>query len=66
MVSSVSNAGGGSLLTAVMKEAKAAQDVEFALIKKSQDVDRANGESALQLIASATAATGYGGIDIHV
>lgn len=66
MIGSIGGAGGGSLLTAVMKEAKAAQDVEFALIKKSQDVDRANGESALQLIASATAATGYGGIDIHV
>lgn len=54
------------MIAAVMKEATATQDVEFALLKKSQDMDKANGESALQLIASATAATSSGRIDIHV
>ncbi|MCF7966549.1 MAG: hypothetical protein K9L79_13570 [Methylobacter tundripaludum] len=66
MIDSVGGAGGGGLLTAVMKEATAAQNVEFALIKKSQDIEKANGESALKLIASATAAASSGGIDIHV
>ncbi|GEM_PF-1354780 len=66
VINSVGNAGGAGLIAAVMKEATATQDVEFALLKKSQDMDKANGESALQLIASATAATSSGRIDIHV
>ncbi|MGZ5028579.1 MAG: hypothetical protein ACXV9T_15465 [Methylobacter sp.] len=50
----------------MMKEAAATQDVEFALIKKSQDIEKAAGESALKLIASATAATSSGRIDTYV
>jgi len=66
MINSVGSAAGGGLLASIMKEATASQDVEIALIKKSQDLEKANGESALKLIASATAATSSGGIDIHV
>ncbi|MGZ5007858.1 MAG: hypothetical protein ACXV8W_08075 [Methylobacter sp.] len=66
MVSSVGSADGNRLLPAVMKEAAATQDVEFALIKKSQDIEKAAGESALKLIASATAATSSGRIDTYV
>jgi hypothetical protein len=66
MVSSVGGTGGGGLLASAMKEATAAQDVEFTMLKKNQDMEKANGESALKLIASATAATNSGGIDLHV
>ncbi len=66
MVGSVGGSGGATLLAAVMKEAAAVQDVEIALIKKSQDIEKANGESALKLIASASAASGAEGIDIYV
>ncbi len=64
MIDSVGSAGGG-LLTAVMKNATASQDVAFAVLKKGQDVEKANGEAALTLI-SAAAATSPGRIDVHV
>jgi len=66
MVSSVGGVAGSGLIAAVLKEATATQDVGIAVLKKSQDIEKANGESALKLIASATAATGSGGIDVHV
>lgn len=62
MINSVGGSNTSLLIAAAMKEATAAQDVEIAVLKKSQDVEKANGESALKLIASATG----GGIDIHV
>jgi hypothetical protein len=64
MVSSVGSVGGGNLLSSVMKEAAATQDVEFALMKKSQDMEKADGESALKLIASTTTVTSSGRIDV--
>lgn len=66
MISSVGSAGGGSLLTAVLKEATATQELEFALIKKNQDLEKANGESALKLIASTTTAASAGQLDVYV
>lgn len=65
MIDSVGSAGGG-LLAAVMKNAAASQEVGVAVIKKSQDVEKTNGESALKLIASTTADTSSAGIDVHV
>ena len=66
MISSVGSAGGGGLLAAVMKEATATQEVEIAVLKKSQDLEKANGESALKLIASATPATSSGKVDFYL
>jgi hypothetical protein len=66
MISSVGGSNTSVLIAAAMKEATTAQDIQIAVLKKGQDVDKANGQSALQLIASATAATSSGGIDIHV
>jgi phosphoribosylaminoimidazole carboxylase (NCAIR synthetase) len=65
MVDSVGSVGGG-LLAAVMKNATASQDVEFAVLKKSQDVEKANGAAALELVASAAQAESSGHIDVHV
>ncbi len=66
MISSVGSASGSVLLDSVIKQATTAQDIDIAVLKKSQDMDKANGESALKLIASASAVTSSGGIDIHV
>lgn len=63
MISSVGSAGSG-LLASAMKNATTSQDVEVAVLKKNQDVDKANGEAALKLIASASASSGR--IDMHV
>ena len=66
MISSVGSASGSVLLDSVIKQATTAQDIDIAVLKKSQDMDKANGESALKLIASASAVTRSGGIDILV
>lgn len=66
MISSVGGSGVSLLIAAAMKEATAAQDVEIAVLKKGQDIEKANGESALKLIASAIGTTSAGGIDVHV
>lgn len=65
MIDSVGSSGSG-LLAAAIKNATASQDVEFALLKKSQDVEKANGEAALALVASAAPAASPGRIDVHV
>lgn len=64
MIDSVGSAGGG-LLAAAMKNATASQDVAIAVLKKGQDVEKANGDAALKLISSA-AVTSPGRIDVHV
>lgn len=65
MIGSVGGAGAAGLATALMKEKTAVQDVEVALIKKGQDVEKAKGESALKLIDSASGVTEPGHIDVH-
>lgn len=66
MISSVGSAGGSGLIAAAMKDAAATQAVGIAVIKKTQDIEKANGESALKLIASTTAVMSSVGIDVHV
>ncbi|MDO9049695.1 MAG: hypothetical protein Q7U66_18420 [Methylobacter sp.] len=65
MIGSVGGASAAGLATALMKEKTAVQDVEVALVKKSQDIEKAKGESALKLIDSASGVTGSGRIDVH-
>lgn len=64
MVSLVSDVSG--LVATAMKEATVTQDIGIAIIKKSLDIEKVNGESALNLIASATPAVSSGGIDVYV
>lgn len=66
MVSSVGSSNALGLATALMKEKTAMQDVAVAVIKKEQDIERAQGESALKLIDSATHVAAPGRIDVHV
>ncbi|WP_340121037.1 YjfB family protein [Methylobacter svalbardensis] len=66
MINSVGGSGVPVLIATAMKEAAVAQDVEIAVLKKSQEIDKTNGESALKLIVSAPSATSAGSIDFHV
>ncbi len=65
MISSVGGSNAPGLATALMKEKTAMQDVAVAVVKKGQDIERAQGESALKLIDSATGAASPGRIDVH-
>jgi hypothetical protein len=64
MIGSVGGSGAPGLATALMKEATAKQDVEVAVIKKSQDIEKAQGEAALKLIDSASSVSA-GRIDLY-
>lgn len=65
MISSVGGSNTPGLATALMKEKTAMQDVAVAVVKKGQDIERAQGESALKLIDSATGVAGPSRIDVH-
>ena len=66
MVSSVGGSGALGLTTALMKEAAANQELGIAVIKKGQDVEKAQGDAALKLISSASGVAGSGRIDLYV
>lgn len=63
MVSSVGDVSG--LVAAAMREATVTQDIGIAVVKKSLDIEKINGEAALNLIASAAPAVSSGGIDVY-
>ena len=65
MVSSVSSTNAPGLLTALMKEATAKQNLEVTMVKKAQDVEKMQGEAALKLI-DAAGVVEPGKIDVHV
>ncbi len=65
MIGSVGSSNTSVLIAAAMKEATTTQDIQIAVLKIGQNIDKANGEAVLQLIASASG-TSAGGIDIHV
>ncbi len=53
MVGSVSGGNAPSLMTALMKEASAKQNLEVSVIKKGRDIEKMQGEAALKLIDAA-------------
>ena len=53
MIDSTSAAGAPSLMAALMNQAVSAQNLEIAVVKKSQEIEKAQGEAALKLIDSA-------------
>ncbi|MFI3184868.1 MAG: hypothetical protein QX198_02685 [Methylococcaceae bacterium] len=65
MIGSVGGSGALGLATAFMKQVTATQDIEVAVIKKGQDIEKAQGDSALKLIDSASSVTGTGRIDLY-
>ena len=62
MVGSISGNSSG-LMTALMKEATAKENVEISVVKKAQQIDQIQGEAALKLIDAAVPAAG---VDVHV
>lgn len=66
MVSSVGGSGALGLTTALLKEATANQDLGIAVIKKGQDVEKAQGQAALKLINSASSVANSGQVDLYV
>lgn len=65
MISSVSGANAPGLMTALMKEATARQDLDVTLVKKAQDVEKMQGEAALKLIEAAGNVAEPGKIDVY-
>lgn len=65
MIGSVGGSGAPGLATALMKEATARQGVAVSVVKKSQDVEKAQGEAALKLIDSASSIEGLGRVDLY-
>ena len=66
MINSVGSTGTQGLLESLMKEMTTKQNVDISLVKKSLDIEKAQGEAALKLIDSASSAGGAGQIDVHV
>lgn len=66
MINSISGGNAPGLMTALMKEATAKQDLEVALVKKAQDVQKMQGEAALKLIETAGSVDEAGKIDVYV
>ena len=62
MINSLTSSNTQGLVTAAIKDAATKQDIGFSLLKKSQDIEKAQGEAALKLIDSASS----GQIDVHV
>lgn len=56
MMISTSVAGAPGLMAALMNQAASAQNLEIAVVKKSQELEKARGEAALKLIDSAQSA----------
>jgi hypothetical protein len=65
MVDSVSSGNTPSLVSAVLAEVTAKQNLEVSLVKKAQDVQKIQGEAAIKLIEAASVPV-QGGIDVHV
>jgi hypothetical protein len=65
MVGSVSGGNAPGLMTALMKEATAKQNLEVSVVKKAQDVQKMQGEPALKLIETAGNVSQSGKIDVY-
>lgn len=65
MVSSVGGSTAPALTTALLKEAAANQELGIAVVKKGQNIEKAQGEAALKLIDSSSSVTSSGQIDLY-
>ncbi len=65
MVSSVGGSSAPALTTALLKEAAANQELGIAVIKKGQNIEKAQGEAALKLIDSSSSVPSPGRIDLY-
>lgn len=65
MVGSVTGANAPGLMTALMKEASAKQNLQVSVVKTAQDVEKMQGEAALKLIETASGEGQSGKIDVY-
>ncbi|QPK63140.1 hypothetical protein IVG45_20420 [Methylomonas sp. LL1] len=65
MVDSVSSGNAAGLITALMSEVAAKQNLQVGLVKKAQDVEKMQGEAALKLIEAAGNVADAGKIDVR-
>lgn len=65
MVSSVGGPSVPALTTALLKEAAANQELGIAVVRKGQNIERAQGEAALKLIDSSSSVASSGRIDLY-
>ncbi len=65
MVGSVEGGNAPGLMTALMKEASARQNLEVSVLKKAQDVQKMQGEATLKLIESAGGGAQPGKVDVY-
>ncbi len=66
MVGSVSGGNAAGLMAAFMKEAATRQNLEVAVIKKGQDIEKMQGDAVLKLIDAAANPSESGKIDVYV
>lgn len=66
MVSSVESSGSSALLAALMKETLAQQNLDVAVVKKAQEVEKMQGEAVLKLIDAAANIVEPDRIDVRV
>lgn len=65
MVGSISGGNAPGLMAALLKETVARQNLDVAVIKKGQGVEKMQGEAALKLIDAAANLSEPGKIDVH-
>ena len=65
MIGPVGNSNASGFIAAFMNEAATKQTVGNLLVKKSLEVEKAQGEAALHLIDSASTVASSGRIDVH-
>ena len=65
MLSSIAGGNVPGLLAARMSNAAVQQNIDVAVIKKGQDIEKMQGEAALKLIDSAANVAGSGKIDVY-
>lgn len=65
MVSPVGGSTAPALTTALLKEAAANQELGIAVVKKGQNIEKAQGEAALKLIDSSSSVASSGRIDLY-
>lgn len=66
MVGSIAGANSSGLIAPMMTKAAAQQNLEVAMLKKTQDMQKLQGEAALKLIETAASVSEAGRVDVYV
>lgn len=66
MVNAISGTGSTELIATLVQQQSTAQSIDTAVLQKSQEIQKTQGEAAIKLIDSAANAGNTGGIDVRV